>query len=251
MISSSTCFTHVVVARGARCNRLDHYRESFESGFRFIRPCLTSTRYAWWLRARSGIVRTRAGARHVLTVPEVRVLANQPALLAVARRYVGSSAFPFRATLFDKSAASNWLVSWHQDTALPIRTRVNVAEWGPWSVKGGVLHSIAPAAALRKVVALRVHLDDSTRENGPLRVLPGTDAAGVLTHEQIEQLANTVDAVDCVVASGGVVAMRPLVVHASSKAQNGQARRVLHIEYSPTAILAPGIELAVGIGPSD
>jgi ectoine hydroxylase-related dioxygenase (phytanoyl-CoA dioxygenase family) len=195
---------------------------------------------------RADLVCTRAGARHVLSVPEVRVLANQPALLAVARGYLGSSAFPFRATLFDKSPASNWLVSWHQDTALPIRSRVDGTEWGPWSVKGGVLHAIAPAAALRKVVALRVHLDDSTSENRPLRVLPGTDAAGVLTHEQIEQLANTVNAVDCVVPSGGVVAMRPLVVHASSKVQNGHARRVLHIEFSPTATFAPGIELAVG-----
>jgi hypothetical protein len=39
-------------------------------------------------------------------------------------------------------------------------------------MKGGVLHAIAPASALAIVVALRVHLDDSTHANGPLRVLP-------------------------------------------------------------------------------
>jgi hypothetical protein len=39
--------------------------------------------------------------------------------------------------------------------------------------------------------------------------------------------------------------MRPLTVHASSKATDDRPRRVLHIEYAPTVGLAPGIELAV------
>ena len=38
------------------------------------------------------------------------------------RRFVGP-AQPFRATLFDKSASANWLVVWHQDTALPMRAQ--------------------------------------------------------------------------------------------------------------------------------
>jgi hypothetical protein len=40
--------------------------------------------------------------------------------------------------------------------------------------------------------------------------------------------------------------MRPLIVHASSKAREGQPRRVLHIEYAATVNLGSGIELAVG-----
>jgi len=45
---------------------------------------------------------------------------------------------------------------------------------------------------------------------------------------------------------GGIVAMRPLTVHASSKSIDAQPRRVLHIEYAATVSLGPGIELAVG-----
>jgi len=40
--------------------------------------------------------------------------------------------------------------------------------------------------------------------------------------------------------------MRPLVVHASSKAIDDQPRRVLHIEYAATVHLGAGLELAVG-----
>jgi ectoine hydroxylase-related dioxygenase (phytanoyl-CoA dioxygenase family) len=193
----------------------------------------------------ASLIRTRAGARHVLAVPAVRSLAHHPALLEIARGYVGSQAVVFRATLFDKSGVSNWLVTWHQDTALPMKSRMETRGWGPWSIKGGVVHAIAPVAALERLVALRVHLDDSGVDNGPLRVLPHTHTSGVLAHEDIQKLALTVAPVECVTAGGGVVAMRPLAVHASSKALTDRLRRVLHIEYAPATSLAGG-ELALG-----
>ena len=190
--------------------------------------------------------RTKAGVRHTLSVPAVRELAGHSGLVALATAFLGDQPIPFRATLFDKSAVSNWLVAWHQDTALPVRQRVDHATWGPWSMKGGVLHAIAPASALVMVVALRVHLDDSTETNGPLRVLPDTHAGGVRTHDEIQGMAEAITPVACVASAGGVVAMRPLVVHASSKASDNEPRRVLHIEYATSVHLGAGIELAVG-----
>ena len=65
------------------------------------------------LLAEESIVRGRAGARHLLRVPFVRTLAENSRLRDLARLFVGDSAIPFRATLFDKSTASNWRVSWH------------------------------------------------------------------------------------------------------------------------------------------
>jgi len=193
----------------------------------------------------ANLERTKAGARHVLTVPVVRRLASDPRMLAIASQFVGPAAVPFRATLFDKSPTANWLVVWHQDTALPVRERVEHPEWGPWSTKAGVLYAHAPAWALEQVVALRVSLDDSLQSNGPLRVLPNTHGGGVLCDDDIEQLAQSTRAVECVAPSGSVVAMRPLTVHASSKSTDDQPRRVLHIEYAATVNLRPGIELAV------
>jgi Phytanoyl-CoA dioxygenase (PhyH) len=189
--------------------------------------------------------RTKAGARHLLGVPVVREVADDPRLVRLARRFVGSSATPFRATLFDKSPEANWFVAWHQDTALPLVRQVQAEEWGPWSTKAGVLYAHAPAWALEQVVALRVSLDDSSATNGPLRVLPNTHRLGVLTDAQIDVLADERAVVDCVAASGSVVAMRPLTVHASSKATVRQPRRVLHLEYAAARDLGSGIELAV------
>ncbi len=153
---------------------------------------------------RLNLVRTRAGLRHGLKHPEIAALAQDPRLVHVASKLLDDRALPFRATVFDKSPTANWLVVWHQDTALPLRKRRNVPGWGPWSVKEGVVYAYAPACALSKIVALRVHLDDSTPHNGPLRVLPGTHTLGVLSDDEIHNLANRIAPFDCVVGRGGI-----------------------------------------------
>jgi hypothetical protein len=137
----------------------------------------------------TNLPRSRAGVRHAMRIPSVAELARGAALAGIAQEILGEGAFPFRATLFDKSATANWLVVWHQDTALPLRERREAPGWGPWSVKEGVNYAHAPASTLEQVVALRVHLDDSTSQNGPLRILPGTHTLGVLTDEDIHDLS--------------------------------------------------------------
>src|SRR5882724_2346589 len=73
--------------------------------------------------------RSRAGARHMLGNASVAALASDPRLLNIACRVLGGEARPFRATLFDKSPTSNWLVVWHQDTALPLLERHELPGW--------------------------------------------------------------------------------------------------------------------------
>jgi len=189
--------------------------------------------------------RSRAGWRHALRHAAVRTLVEDPRLTDLAREVLGRDAFPFRATLFDKSEKANWLVVWHQDTALPLRERYDHPAWGPWSVKDGVIYAHAPATALSRVLALRVHLDDSLSENGPLRVLPGTHTRGVLNDEEIHECAERISPAECLVGKGGVVAMRPLIIHASWKSRSDLPRRVLHIEYSESREIAEGFELAI------
>jgi ectoine hydroxylase-related dioxygenase (phytanoyl-CoA dioxygenase family) len=165
--------------------------------------------------------------------------------MELARSVLGPEAFPFRATLFDKSPESNWLVVWHQDTALPLRERREVRGWGPWSTKEGIAYAHAPTGALSQVLALRIHLDDSTALNGPLRVLPATHTLGVLDDDQIHNLATTTPAAECLIPAGGILAMRPLLIHSSSKSQADVDRRVLHIEYATSSSIASPLDLAI------
>lgn len=189
--------------------------------------------------------RSRAGARHLLSDAAVRELATASTLRQLASAVLASEAFPFRATLFDKSITSNWSVVWHQDTALPLQTRFEVPGWGPWSVKAGINYAHAPAPALVRIVAVRFHFDESTTENGPLRVLPGTHRLGVLSDEEVAALARRGNAVPCLVPKCGALVMRPLLIHSSSKSDGMKRRRVLHIEYAAGPVILPGIALAV------
>ena len=180
-----------------------------------------------------------------MRLSSVAEIASASPMLGIAREILGEQAKPFRATLFDKSTEANWLVVWHQDTALPLTKKTEKPGWGPWSVKDGVIYVHVPTETLQRVIALRLHLDDSFAENGPLRVLPGTHRFGVMEDERIHAFASEVKSVDCLVEHGGVLAMRPLIVHGSSKSQKEMPRRVLHIEYADSTTVADGLELAI------
>ena len=228
-------------------NKIDQLSAFGDRGFAILPELLSADDLEPLLAKLStpGVQRSRAGVRHAMKFSCVSALARDSRLLGVARKILGDKALPFKATVFDKSSTANWLVVWHQDTALPLKCRCNAPGWGPWSIKDGVIYAHAPTSALNKVLALRVHLDDCTPANGPLRVLQGTHVHGVLTDEDIHDFSTRVESTECLVPRGGILAMRPLIIHASSKSQTERARRVLHIEYAETAEIADGLELAI------
>ena len=140
---------------------------------------------------KSSLTRSRVGVRHGLQNPAFADLAQEARLLTIARTILGPDARPFHATLFEKAHHANGLVVWHQDNALPLRRRSATPGWGPWSVKEGVVYAHAPASSLERGLAIRIHLDASNPDNGPLRVLPGTHTSGVPTDDAIHELTKS------------------------------------------------------------
>jgi ectoine hydroxylase-related dioxygenase (phytanoyl-CoA dioxygenase family) len=172
-------------------------------------------------------------------------LARDHRLTTIAERFLGKPVIPHKAILFDKCAHANWLVPWHQDRVLPLRQKFTDPEWGPWTQKHGVDFAHAPTWAMNRIVGLRVHLDDSTEHNGPLRVILGSHSFGVLSQAEVVEKAKDGTVVTATVQRGGVIAMRPLLIHASSKSSTRDPRRVLHIEYTDDMKLGENIELAL------
>lgn len=149
----------------------------------------------------------------------------------IARDLVGPPYFAVRATFLDKVPGANWKITWHQDSVITVRERRDVPGFGPWSVKAGVVHVQPPPEILERMVAIRLHLDDCTRDNGALRVLPGTHRFGWIDHE-VDAWRAKVPEVCCEVPCGGALYMNPLILHASSPAVRPEHRRVIHIEYA-------------------
>jgi hypothetical protein len=113
----------------------------------------------------------RGGARNLLDDPRIAVLAATPILRRFAGAVLGESCFAVRALLFDKTPDANWKVVWHQDLTIAARERIDVPGYGPWSDKAGVPHVQPPVDVLEHMIAVRVHLDPCSEDNGPVRVL--------------------------------------------------------------------------------
>ncbi|PYP17024.1 MAG: phytanoyl-CoA dioxygenase [Gemmatimonadetes bacterium] len=181
------------------------------------------------------------GVRNLLDVPVMADLADGERLRSAILPILGGGAFPVRAILFDKTPAANWKVSWHQDLTIAVTSRRDVPGYGPWSEKAGVVHVQPPRSVLERMLAIRIHMDESGPSNGPLRVLPCSHQAGKLRDEEIPKWRGRIAEEVCLVPRGGALLMRPLLLHASSPAELSVHRRVVHIEYA-NCDLAGGLE---------
>jgi hypothetical protein len=187
-------------------------------------------------------IRSNAGnifaARNVLALwPEVGEIWRQPPLPELLARLWGSEFGLTRTLFFDKPPERSWMLPWHRD--LTIAVRDNSLPSGIFrrpTRKAGVPHVEAPPAILEQMVTMRIHLDDVTEENGPLRVQPGSHR---LSDETV------VGTEKCILANrGDVLLMRPLLLHSSGHARPGTSRhrRIAHLEFAASPRLPDGYE---------
>jgi ectoine hydroxylase-related dioxygenase (phytanoyl-CoA dioxygenase family) len=182
----------------------------------------------------------RGGIRNLFEISSaVRDLAASPPVRQVAEAVLGAHCFSVRAILFDKTAAANWKVVWHQDLTIAVRARVITPGFGPWTEKAGVTHVQPPIEILERMLAVRVHLDDCGPENGPVRVLPRSHRVGRLSASAIDAWRGGRPSVDCVAERGAILAFRPLILHASSQATVPGHRRVVHLDFAAEELPEP------------
>jgi ectoine hydroxylase-related dioxygenase (phytanoyl-CoA dioxygenase family) len=138
-----------------------------------------------------------------------------------------------QCTYFEKSRERNWLVPVHQDLNIPVRERVEHPALRGWSEKEGGIFVQPSVAVLAQLVAVRVHLDPCGEEDGALQFVPATHTLGRLSSTRAGELKKAGPLVTCALDRGGMLMMRPLALHASSKATGSSRRRVLHFVFGP------------------
>ncbi len=203
-----------------------------QNGFAIVPGVLTPDTVTELIAAVSGVQGRGPGVRNLLSIPAVSELACSSAVRALVTPVLGPRCFAVRGILFDKTPDANWNVVWHQDLSIAVGERRDVPDFGPWSKKGGVTHVQPPPSVLERMLTVRLHLDECDERNGPLRVLPGSHAAGRLDADAIARWRENTPEIVCPVPAGGALLMRPLLLHASSDAQTPAHRRVLHLEYA-------------------
>ena len=142
----------------------------------------------------------------------------------------GKGYFITKSIYFDKPEKSNWFVAYHQDLTISVDKKVEIENFGNWTIKQNQFSVQPPKEILEDNFTIRIHIDKTTKDNGALKVINNSHSKGILRIENLnfEKEKETI----CEVEEGGVMIMKPLLFHASNKTTNNQRRRVIHIEFS-------------------
>ena len=212
---------------------------SLNHGFAVIENCYSQSECECIISQIDRI--TGAGSRCLLDNEWCQTLAASLRNRVVSTVPEIASLVAVQCTFFNKSSKSNWFVAFHQDRSIPVGSAVPTNKWSGWSRKEGMTFVHGSDELLAQMVALRLHVDDSTPDNGPLRVIPDSHRSGTLSPQDIDVLRDSTFDHQLLVKMGGVVAMRPLLLHASSKSHTMDSRRVLHFLFGPQT-LPEGLE---------
>lgn len=176
---------------------------------------------------------TRAGTR-------VAALdALNAADLRDALRPVFPGAFAVRAVAFDKSAASNWGVPWHQDRVIAVRDREDLPGFRNWSRKSGGWHCEPPDNVLRNMVFARIFLDDVDASNGGMELALRSHRNGPVPTGDAEKAAAGCEKETETAKRGDILVMSMFLLHRSGPAEGASKRRVVRADYANSPLPRP------------
>jgi predicted DNA-binding transcriptional regulator YafY len=179
-----------------------------------------------------GLSETKAYAqRRLLQVaPNLKGMLFNKNLLRIIHS-IDPKAFLVKSIFFDKTPETNWFVSWHQDMPINVKAKQEVEGFSRWTFKEEI-HSVCPPEKICKnIFTLRIHLDDTDENNGALKVLPGSHKKRHSDNEIATITENSLP-FTCEINAGGLLAMKPLLLHASGKSKSQKRRRVIHLEFA-------------------
>lgn len=163
-------------------------------------------------------------------IPQVRELVFNENIKDIITEIFGEKYIVVKSIYFDKPEKSNWYVAYHQDLTISVDKKADISGFGPWTTKQNQFAVQPPLDILENLYTIRIHLDDTDEKNGALKVIPKSHAKGIYRPETIDWSVETETI--CNVEKGGIMIMKPLLLHGSNRTTNGKKRRVIHIEFS-------------------
>ena len=151
---------------------------------------------------------------------------------AIAASILGATSKPVRAILFNKSPETNWSLAWHQDRTICVKEKREAPDFGPWTVKSGMIHVAPPFDLLSRMVTVRAHLDAVPSTNAPLIIAPGSHRYGRVAVEDVDMIVELCGTATCLAEAGDVWLYATPILHASNAASIPMSRRVLQVDFA-------------------
>lgn len=163
-------------------------------------------------------------------LPETKSLIFNDKLMSIINEIFGIDYFVVKSIYFDKPETSNWYVAYHQDLTISVDKKLDIENFGPWTTKQNQFAVQPTLQILENIFTIRIHLDETDENNGALKVIENSHSKGIFRPENIDW--NTEKEHICNVEKGGIMIMKPLILHGSNRTTNHKKRRVIHIEFS-------------------
>jgi len=151
-------------------------------------------------------------------------------LIATIRNILPNCTKSIKSIYFDKPPNANWIVNWHQDLTINLKGKKDIQDYKNWRSNSERTIVQPNVELLENILTVRIHLDDCTKENGALRVIEKSHEQGVI---EIKDWVKTKVGEEriCELKKGGILLMKPLILHSSKRTENEKNRRVIHIEF--------------------
>ena len=179
-------------------------------------------------------------ARNLIdSIPDIQSCYHAAPLMELLTEDLSARFGLVRVLYFDKPSDRSWYLPWHKDLTIAVKDNtLPTTHFSKPTRKAGVDHVEASEQLLENMLTLRIHLDDVTTSNGPLEVIPSSHASGKAV-QPTEQ-----EPVKILVNAGDVLAMRPMISHASGHTdpEGNLRRRILHLEFSAIEHLPDGYQ---------
>lgn len=141
------------------------------------------------------------------------------------------SYFLSKAIYFNKLPKSNWFVSYHQDLSISVKNKIEEKGYHSWTNKKGQLGVIPPLFILENSITFRIHIDKTNEKNGVLKVISKSHKKGIIRVDDNFEASKEGEEVICNIDKGGIMIMKPLLLHSSQKSISEKDRRVIHLEF--------------------
>jgi ectoine hydroxylase-related dioxygenase (phytanoyl-CoA dioxygenase family) len=143
---------------------------------------------------------------------------------------ISREAFVIKSIYFDKPPNANWIVNWHQDITINVEGNTSEIGFSKWRKTKSRIAVQPPLKIIENIFTIRIHLDDCSEKNGALRIIPKSHRKGIINSKVIKSELDGIKI--CEVKKGGILIMKPLILHSSKRSENQMNRRIIHIEFS-------------------